>query len=152
MGRDVEKLFKLKEWLTLTDAAQHLSILFGEDVNAADVLRLALDGHLKLSVHFVNGTYARCGRVIPLEEAEIYEIPENLLSGKPKKMVKGLLVRTGEVLALDETIVTLEDVWDLPMIGGERLDVEREYQTLTNGPDVTGIYLDGVLGHGLINA
>ena len=26
--RTVEKLFKLKEWLSLPDAAQHLSILF----------------------------------------------------------------------------------------------------------------------------
>jgi hypothetical protein len=141
----VEKLFKMKEWLTLTEAAQRLSILFGEDVNVADVLRLALDGHLKLSVRFVNGATARCGRVIPLEEAETYEIPENLLSGKPNKMVKGLLIREGEILALDETIVTIWDVWDLPMIGEERLDVEHEYQRLTNGPEVTAIILSGAL-------
>jgi hypothetical protein len=45
---------KFKEWLTVPDAARHLSILFGEDVSEADVLQLALDGHLTLSVHFVN--------------------------------------------------------------------------------------------------
>lgn len=31
----------LKEWLTVADAARHLSIVFGEDVTEADVLRLA---------------------------------------------------------------------------------------------------------------
>jgi hypothetical protein len=40
----VGKLFKLKEWLTLADAAQHLSIIFGEEVKEDDVLRLARTG------------------------------------------------------------------------------------------------------------
>ena len=35
------KLFNLKEWLTLDDAAKHLSIVFGEEVTRADILRLA---------------------------------------------------------------------------------------------------------------
>ena len=59
------KLFKLKEWLTVPDAARHLSIVFGEEVSEADVLRLALDGHLKLSVYFVNYAKASCGKVVP---------------------------------------------------------------------------------------
>ena len=50
----MKKLLKLREWLTVPEAAGHLSILFGEDVTEADVLRLALDGHLTLSVNFVN--------------------------------------------------------------------------------------------------
>ena len=29
----MKKLFDLKEWLTLEDAAKHLTILFGEEVN-----------------------------------------------------------------------------------------------------------------------
>ena len=44
----------LKEWLTVPDAAKRLSVIFGEEVTEADVLRLALDGHLKLSIYFVN--------------------------------------------------------------------------------------------------
>jgi hypothetical protein len=41
----VKKFLNLKPWLTIADAARHLSILFGEDVSDADVLRLGLDGH-----------------------------------------------------------------------------------------------------------
>jgi len=48
----MSKLFKLKEWLTLADAARHLSIVFGEDVSEADLLQLALDRRLDLSVYF----------------------------------------------------------------------------------------------------
>lgn len=40
-----------EKWLTVPEAAQHLPIVFGEEVKEADVLRFALDGHLKLSVN-----------------------------------------------------------------------------------------------------
>lgn len=64
------KLFKLKKWLTVPDAARHLSIVFGEEVREADLLRLALDGHLKLRVNFVNHARARCGEVASIEYAK----------------------------------------------------------------------------------
>src|SRR5216683_1880947 len=54
----IKKLLNLKQWLTIADAARHLGILFGEDVSEADVLRLALDGHLTLSVYFVTAPEA----------------------------------------------------------------------------------------------
>ncbi|MBP7483504.1 MAG: hypothetical protein KA788_13290, partial [Lacunisphaera sp.] len=69
------KLFNLKEWLTVADAARHLSIAFGEEVAEADVLRLALDGQLRLSVNFVNGATARCGKIVPIDEAKYKDIP-----------------------------------------------------------------------------
>ncbi|MHB9100341.1 MAG: hypothetical protein ACYC2E_02320 [Sulfuricella sp.] len=63
----MRKLDKLKKWLTIVDAARYLSIAFDEDVSEADVLRLALDGHLKLSVNFT----AVQNSVIPLDDALI---------------------------------------------------------------------------------
>ena len=45
--------WKLREWLTISEAARYLSSVIGErpqsaqGVGEADVLRLALDGHLK---------------------------------------------------------------------------------------------------------
>jgi len=44
-------LFNLKEWLTIPDAARHLSTIFDESLTEADILRLGLNGHLKLSVY-----------------------------------------------------------------------------------------------------
>ena len=57
-----ELLYKLREWLTVPDAAAHLSIVFGEEVTEADVMRLGLDGHLTLSISLVNLTDGLLGR------------------------------------------------------------------------------------------
>lgn len=65
------KLFNLREWLTLDEAAKHLSIVFGEEVTRTDVMRFALDGHLTLSVDFVNHADARQGRLVPLEQCPL---------------------------------------------------------------------------------
>lgn len=48
-----KKLLKLRDWLSVTEAARHLSILLGDEVTEAHVLRFALDGRLTLSVDFV---------------------------------------------------------------------------------------------------
>lgn len=73
------KLFSLKEWLTLDDAAKHLSIVFGEEVTRTDVLHLALDKRLTLSVNFVNHASARKGKLIPIEQCTFRILPS--LSG-----------------------------------------------------------------------
>lgn len=36
-------LFNLKEWLTIPDAARHLSTIFDESLTEADILRLGLE-------------------------------------------------------------------------------------------------------------
>jgi hypothetical protein len=41
------KLLSLKKWLTVPEAARHLSNIFEEEVSESDVLRIALEGHLK---------------------------------------------------------------------------------------------------------
>lgn len=178
----MSKLFRLKEWLTVADAARHLSIAFGEEVSEPDVLRLALDGHLKLSVNFVNHASARRGKVIPWEETEwkmfpkfdfgtkpdvassssdtapptpeeILECPPNLLAAWNEipeadrnnfsPLLTCLNIDSKRFLNLNHKVVSIADVWDLPMIGSERLDVEHLYQQLTGGPEVTLTGMDG---------
>lgn len=69
LGKD--KLFKLKDWLTVQEAARYLSTIFGEDVSDADVFRLALDRYLKLSVLLVdNVEVSFFGRLMPFDEWE----------------------------------------------------------------------------------
>jgi hypothetical protein len=135
------KLLKLKEWLTVPDAARHLSILFGEEVSEADVLRLALDGHLTLSVDFVNPTSARCGPVVPFEATKVS--PLRTLKGKIIQSPDGINLGDGRVIELGEAIEFVGGVWDLMMVGAERLDVERRYQMLTDGPAVSLTILEG---------
>jgi len=142
------KLFKLKEWLTVPDAARHLSIIFGEEVSEADLLRLALDGHLKLSVYFVNHAVARCGKVVSHEEIEsVFSNLPNLHSvekdNPPVRMMKNINLDGESFLNLDDDVKTISGVWDLSMGGSDRLDVERRYQYLTDGPEVTLDILEG---------
>ena len=141
IGEKLGKLFKLKEWLTVPDAARQLTILFGEDIGEADVLRLALDGHLTLSVHFVNYATARCGLVVPIQDAKRRTVKG--LSGEDLELFDGLAISEAAVLEYRREVVNIQGVWDLAMVGAERLDVEYQYHQLTNGPEVTSSFLDG---------
>jgi hypothetical protein len=139
----LKKLLKLKDWLTVADAARHLSIQFGEDITEADVLRFGLDGHLTLSAYFVNPKYGRCGKIIPRADAETKEI--SIESGNVKWAIKkGCLVKGGKVFSFGD-LTLFEGVWDLSMLGAERSQVEHKYQSLTCGPEVELFSKDGAL-------
>lgn len=45
----MRKIYKLKEWYSLDDAASRLSLTLGEDISKEDIIQLALEGHIKLS-------------------------------------------------------------------------------------------------------
>ena len=115
----------------------------GEDVSEADVLRLALDGHLALSVYLVNSAVARLGKVIPISEA--MTVPGIPVPGEqPRQVVLGLQLNDSECLVVESDIVTIKGVWDLSPIGGAFLDVENKYHESTGGPVVTRQSVDGV--------
>jgi len=154
----MSKLFKLREWLTIPEAAKRMSISFGEEVTEADVLRLALDGHLRLSVNFVNHAKARCGKPTAIEDAEWIEYPAALIAtlpgipqeakGKPLRYLKGLNIDGERCLSLSDDVVTLRGVWDLPMMGAEQSDLEHKFQMLTGGPAITLQNLNGAFVEG----
>ena len=149
----MKKLFNLRKWLTVAETAQHLSIIFGEEVSDADVLRLALDEHLRLSVNFVNHTKARRGKVISIDEVELRKMPNWLpvpdeLKDLPVFTPEELNLDGDRYLRLSSKVTSIEGVWDLPMIGGESLDIEHLYQSLTDGPEVTLSCLDGAFVEG----
>jgi hypothetical protein len=133
----LKKLLKLKDWLTVPDAARHLSILFGEDVTEADVLRFGLDGRLTLSAYFVNPKYGRYGKIIP----EISIKSENV----KRAIREGCLLKEGGAFSFVGDITHFEGVWDLSMLGAERAQVEQKYQSLTGGPEVRLFSADGAL-------
>jgi hypothetical protein len=150
MNIGLKKLLKPKDWLTVPDAARHLSILFGVDVSEADVLRFALDGHLTLSVHFVNQVPAQVGKLIHREalgplgkeyvkmsEDEYIRLHESLGIGTK------LWIDNDRLFSYNDKVEYLYGIWDLPMIGAELYDVERSYQILTGGPGVESLTMEG---------
>lgn len=143
----MSKLFKLKEWLSVSDAGKHLTLSFGEKVTEADVLQLALDGHLKLSIHLVNGACA--SRCVPVKTEEIEWVEVQLPTAGNHFMkipLGGRLFQEGDdVFQVTKSITSLESgIWDLPMIGGERIDVEHRLQQIVSGLDVTAVSLEGI--------
>jgi hypothetical protein len=113
----MSKMVNLKEWLTVAETAQHLSATFQEDISEADVLRLALDGHLQLSVNFVNPVMAR----------------------ETKTPIPGIVLPDGK----NDYI---SGIWNLTMEFDERRDIEKRFWELTGGPLVEFyIPFDGVI-------
>ena len=142
----MSKLFKVKDWISVESASKHLALIFGEEVSEADILRFALDGKLVLSVNFVNGGHARAGELIPIQDAT-YEEVVFPLSKEPLRLYGGPKIYTdgieSHILKLNKEIVSLRGIYNLPMIGGERIEVERQYQQLTGGPEATNVPMDG---------
>ena len=93
-----DTLRKLREWLTLEEAASELATALSEDVCASDVLRLVLDGHLELSIQLPAKTTARCRKL------------DDDAPNAPR------------------THGTINGVWDVPMVGRGRSQIENDYQ------------------------
>ncbi len=89
----------------------------------------------------MNHAKARCGPIVPLKDAKRYKL--QMSETETFHCIQGLCVNEEEVLELGESIVDLEGVWDLTMLGAERLDVEHRYQMLTSGPAVNLVFLEG---------
>jgi hypothetical protein len=149
----LSKIFQLKQWLSISEAAKHLSNRWNEEVTSADVLRLALDGHLKMSVNFVNHARGLLAKVVGYDEVEWDDMPPELrlhipnipdeAKGKPIKVMRSLNIGDGRYLNVADTLTTINGIWDLPMIGAERLDVEHRFQMLTGGAAVSLMNLEG---------
>jgi hypothetical protein len=148
------KLSKFKNWWTLPDAAKYLSEVYRNEVTEADILRLALDGHIKLSVRFVNQTKARRGTVVGRKDVKWGELPLDLgfqlknypifeRNGDSWRYRKSLQIDGTQFLNISDELTTIEDVWDLPMFGCGRLIIEDKYQKLTGGPEVSFQRLGG---------
>lgn len=150
----MNKLFKLKKWLTIDDTAKHLTSIFDEPVKDYDILRFALDGHLKLSVNLVNHAHAKKLKIVSLENARtvkkdfdnggiFFEFSKEFgLDGTPD-YVLDLPYGDNQFLQIDGKIISVEGVMDLMMIGNEALDIEHEYQQLTSGIEVTLVCIEG---------
>ncbi len=144
------KLFKLKEWLTLPDTAKHLTNIFGEDVTVADILRLALDNYLTLSVHFVNRATGKACQMVHRDEntlkaqRDLYLTYTSLFDKLNfHEMNPGISIGKGNFLIVEKECTQLIGTWDLPLIGGDRISIETKYQELIGGAENEMMSLDG---------
>ena len=112
------ELMMLKGWLTIVEAAQHLTRRAREAVSEADVLRFSLNQTLTLSLRFPT----------PVAAMKL-----------PRRTLQRISRGDREFDLLEEPgikIEELEGVYDLPMIGLERYVVENVYRQLIGEPAV----------------
>ncbi len=135
----MSKLLELKKWLTVPEAAERLSTIFKDKVTEADVFRLALDGHLVLSINLVNGAHANLGRLIDEANVEWKEV--TTWSGGTIRLPMGVFdIGEGRFVELNsQEITTIWGVWDLPRWDGLlnfAQDIEAKYQAMVGGPEI----------------
>lgn len=159
----MSKVLKLKRWLTLTETANRLSTVLEDEVSVADVLRFALDGHIKLSVNLTNSidvkpAYQYCPVVYFDEFEQLFKTPKNTSKEKYKSAVARYLdyvqdiildgrvssiIPSGENITTECNILSANGIFDLPMLGAEKLDVTQALNDEIGGPLVTDVIIHG---------
>lgn len=122
----MSKLLKLKKWLTLDDAALHITGEIKDTVTVTDLYLAALEGKLKLSVYFVNNAHGITG-----ERCNVGDIENQLAQ------------QTFDIK--DRTVHRMEGIWDLTMQGQEALEVKGYFEQSNSGIEVTTLSENGIL-------
>lgn len=147
----MSKLLRLKEWVTLPEAARYLAIAFGEDVTESDVLQLAINERLRLSIRFVNKVKAYRGKVIASEFAAKKEMSPKVMAAleemmqisdksfkydKPPVVLCGHQLNGNKVFERDGDCVWIDGIYDLTLLADDAKGIEDRYQLATGGPRV----------------
>ncbi|PSV19683.1 hypothetical protein C0W44_14135 [Photobacterium leiognathi subsp. mandapamensis] len=149
----MSKLFKLKKFVTIEEAAKYLSSSLEESVSLSDIYRLVIDKHLTLSVRLINPEFAVKGQIVNGHDGDWVQLQTDLVTGEvldePYSVCindNSVPIGTNKWFMFDEQVHVVDGVWDLAMIGMESLHIERLYQNEVNGPEpvvtkAQGIYL-----------
>tara|TARA_R110002124_G_C8971684_1_gene515179 strand:+ start:4362 stop:5216 length:855 start_codon:yes stop_codon:yes gene_type:complete len=135
----MSKLYKLKKWLTIQEAINHISSILDEPVTEADIYRLALDDQLTLAVNLVNGAYVHLGafrgiELVPIEKDSSCESDAEPI---PSEVFDNTFFAGNGLATLDtERIDYISGVWDLHLIGAGKLKLESDYHQLIDGINV----------------
>lgn len=152
----MSKLFKLKKLLTLDEAEAHISNVLGESFTKADIYQFALDGHLVLSVNFVNVVKAKKVTFIKTEDVQYRKVfPQNIPSMSEGSYFEEPINARYQVSkeywieGIEDKVVSLSGVLDLAMIGTEIFRIKQLWQqeilsdAKVEMPEDTGVYVKG---------
>jgi hypothetical protein len=153
----LSKLFHLKKWLTIPEVAARLSDECSSAVTESDVLQLALDDLLIISVNFVNRVAVRdvqyedvpdvqCKRFSAFAVVEEIKNRDKDDVSRLRFLVSGN--RGDTVVSLGGEVDYITGVYELIMCSDGARDIERKYYEKTGGPSLSisgndGVYIDG---------
>jgi hypothetical protein len=173
MGEIRDLAISFLDWLPLDRAAKNLSIALNQELTEVDLLGFARQQLLTLSVRFPNLVKVRYGEIIHYPRSQLdsaktlADLPEELkwlclspeearslpdfpqeAEGEPVLVIRLLKLGADHYVKFTGRVKTIEGVWDLPMIGGEMLGVENEFQRLRGYPPISLWPLEGVIVRG----
>jgi hypothetical protein len=122
----MSKRFEPKKWLTLDDAAQHITKKIEDTITVIDLYQAALDGGLKLSVYFVNSAHGVKGELCKVGDID-NQLAQQTFDTK------------------DRTVHSMEGIWDLTMQGQEALEIKGYFEQGNSGVSVTALSKNGIL-------
>ncbi len=145
----ISKLSKLKRWLSLDEAAKTMSTLLGEQVDIKDLYRFAIDGHLTLSINFLNDTPVRKVSLIRAEDIRYKTItPKHKNFSKNMRVNVPVGVRyqiSKEYWIKDESKdwYKVKGVYDLAMVGAEQYEISQLLypESEVKIPIISGFYV-----------
>ncbi|HCD5199873.1 TPA: hypothetical protein NBT51_003486 [Vibrio parahaemolyticus] len=114
----MEKMETIQDFVTLEKAVEQVSKKLKETINLSDILRAALDGHLRLSVRFLSDTHVLISKVPALETDEDETDSENLSSSKD--------IEYG-TLTFSDSAYIVDGVWPLVMESNGEVEIENRY-------------------------
>ncbi|MGX2966969.1 hypothetical protein ACWIW6_02770 [Ursidibacter sp. B-7004-1] len=140
----MKKIYKFKKWLTLEETAKRLSIETREEITKADILQLALDEQLKMSVYFPHIWEGKpCFMTEDKNEGEKYEIVERL-EGEEVRLYEYEKANNGKYIKIHpEVLIFKAGVYELTLIGNEKNDLDRLLRTELKLPMTDIINLNG---------
>ncbi|EMH1415435.1 hypothetical protein RGJ02_003263 [Morganella morganii] len=160
----MKKLFKLKEWFTLEETARRLTSSFEEEISVADCLSLALDGRIVISTLLDRSLYVIRSSIEKTTMRKQFNglITSVTADGAYLNMLSGevyysnaeldyqydQIKRNGNVFRLDFGI------YDLPMLGAERLDVMHQFDLEQHRSPREYINIEGpflITKYGMVN-
>ena len=126
----MNKLLKLKQYLSINDSADYLSATLEETVSVADIYELSLEGHLAISVRLTNQAYAK----------KVDLTPELELTSSEERF------EVAQAIEVDEQVHIFNGLYDLAMIGEERFELRKLYQREVEGDipvlsELSGFYV-----------
>lgn len=134
----MNKLSRIKKWLTLAETAKCLADMLNEPVTEADVLRLAMDRSLRLSVFFTNVVPARSSILARLDDAqsrpEFHDANRTSYFLDPDE----LLGDAADIALMSEHVSNIDGLWDFPFVLGQGREIRKKYNSLSNDKTVIG--------------
>ncbi|HHF6601948.1 TPA: hypothetical protein ACPP6V_001286 [Haemophilus influenzae] len=141
----MEKLYKLKKWLTIDEATHRLSIETGEEVTNADVLQLAADEQLRISVNFPhNWTRKTCD--LTTDENIVKQNKKEIIGFDGNPFIYSEYERCSETeyIKIDDNVREFKaGIWELKLIGNEKIDLEWQLKEEYGLPVVDVFNLNG---------